>query len=131
MSHWGSFSPEAYRAYKYGVENPSNFMGVAPAFDKEPGKNPDSFFMGEGDETDEDDYEDDSDYDYEGTDEDNREFEPNGSMAISQLRSMRDNIETILELIGPYTNLSPWMAAKLAESENSMTSVADALQYED
>ncbi len=119
MSHWGSFSPEAYRAYKYGVENPSNFMGVAPAFEKEPGKNPDSFFMGEDDE------------DYEDAAEDDGEFEPNGSMAISQLLSMRDNIETILELVGPYTNLSPWMAAKLAEAESSMTSVADALQYED
>ena len=126
MSHWGSFSPEAYRAYKYGVENPSNFMGVAPAFEKEPGKNSDSFFMGEDDE---DDY--DSESDYEDAAEDDGEFEPNGSMAISQLRSMRDNIETILELVGPYTNLSPWMAAKLAEAENSMTSVADALQYED
>jgi len=122
MSHLGSFSPEAYRAYKYGVENPSNFMGIAPAFEAEPGRNPDSFFMGEDDETDEDDY----DPDYE-----NEDFEPNGGMAMTQLRSMQDNIETILEMIGPYSNLDPWMAAKLAEAEHGMTAIADALQYRD
>jgi hypothetical protein len=122
MSNLGSFSPEAYRAYKYGVENPSNFMGIAPAFEKEPGRNPDSFFMGEDDEINEDDY----DTDYE-----NEDFEPNGGMAMTQLRSMQDNIETILEMIGPYSNLDPWMAAKLAEAEHGMTAIADALQYRD
>ena len=127
MSNLGSFSPEAYKAYKYGVENPSNFMGIAPAFEKEPGRNPDSFFMSEDDEINEDDY--DSDYENEG--QDNEDFEPNGGMAMTQLRSMQDNIETILEMIGPYSNLDPWMAAKLAEAEHGMTAIADALQYRD
>lgn len=122
MSHWGTFSPDAYRAYKYGAENPTNFMGIAPAFDKEPGENPDSFFMGEDDDL-------DTDYEDEVDDEGEEDFEPNGGMAISQLRSIKDNIETILDIISPYTNLDPWMAAKLAEAENGMTSVADALQY--
>lgn len=57
------------------------------------------------------------------------EVRVNGPMAIAQLKSMMENITVILSLIGPESNLDPWMASKVAEAEHGMTAIADYLKY--
>lgn len=56
-------------------------------------------------------------------------MEPNGRMAINQLRVMREKVDTMLGMLYPDDNLEPWMATKLAMSAQNLASVADYLQY--
>ena len=55
--------------------------------------------------------------------------EPNGAMAVNQLRVMREKIDIMLGLIYPDDNLDPWIATKLANSSQNLASVADYLRF--
>jgi hypothetical protein len=55
--------------------------------------------------------------------------EPNGGMAINQLRVMREKIDIMLGLLYPDDNIEPWMATKLANSSQNLASVADYLRF--
>ena len=55
--------------------------------------------------------------------------EPNGGMAINQLRVMREKIDIMLGMLYPDDNLEPWMATKLANSSQNLASVADYLRF--
>jgi hypothetical protein len=55
--------------------------------------------------------------------------EPNGGMAINQLRVMREKIDIMLGMLYPDDNLEPWMATKLTMSTQNLASVADYLRF--
>jgi len=55
--------------------------------------------------------------------------EANGAMAINQLRVMREKIDIMLGMLYPGDNLPPWCATKLANSSQSLASVADYLRF--
>ena len=55
--------------------------------------------------------------------------EPNGGMAINQLRVMREKIDIMLGMLYPDDNLEPWMATKLSNSSQNLASVADYLRF--
>jgi hypothetical protein len=55
--------------------------------------------------------------------------EPNGAMAINQLRVMREKVDIMLGMIYPDDRLPPWCATKLANSSQSLASVADYLRF--
>jgi hypothetical protein len=55
--------------------------------------------------------------------------EHNGSMAINQLRVMREKIDIMLGIIYPDDNLEPWMASKLTMSSQNLASVADYIRF--
>ena len=55
--------------------------------------------------------------------------EPNGAMAIGQLRSMRERIDTMLGMLYPDDNIEPWMAVKITMSAQNLASVADDLRF--
>jgi hypothetical protein len=55
--------------------------------------------------------------------------EPNGAMAINQLRVMREKIDIMLGMLYPDDNLEPWMSAKLTMSSQNLASVADYLRF--
>ena len=55
--------------------------------------------------------------------------EPNGAMAIGQLRGMREKIDTMLGMLYPDDNIEPWMAVKLTMSAQNLASVADDLRF--
>ena len=55
--------------------------------------------------------------------------EPNGGMAINQLRVMREKIDIMLGMLYPDDNLQPWMATKLANSSQNLASVADYMRF--
>ncbi len=55
--------------------------------------------------------------------------EPNGGMAINQLRVMREKIDIMLGMLYPDDNIEPWMATKLANSSQNLASVADYLRF--
>jgi hypothetical protein len=55
--------------------------------------------------------------------------EPNGGMAINQLRVMREKIDIMLGMLYPDDNLEPWMATKLANSSQNLASVADYMRF--
>lgn len=57
------------------------------------------------------------------------DFEPNGAMAINQLRVMREKIDIMLGMLYPDDNLEPWMATKLAMSAQNLASVADYMRF--
>jgi hypothetical protein len=56
-------------------------------------------------------------------------MEPNGAMAINQLRVMREKIDIMLGMLYPDDNLEPWMATKLAMSAQNLASVADYMRF--
>jgi hypothetical protein len=56
-------------------------------------------------------------------------MEPNGRMAINQLRVMREKIDIMLGMLYPDDNLEPWMATKLSMSAQSLASVADYMRF--
>jgi hypothetical protein len=55
--------------------------------------------------------------------------EPNGAMAIGQLRGMREKIDILLGMLYPDDNIEPWMAVKLTVSAQNLASVADDLRF--
>ena len=55
--------------------------------------------------------------------------EPNGGMAINQLRVMREKIDIMLGMLYPDDNIQPWMATKLANSSQNLASVADYMRF--
>ena len=56
-------------------------------------------------------------------------MEPNASMAINQLRVMREKIDIMLGMLYPDDNLEPWCATKLTMSSQNLASVADYLRF--
>ena len=66
---------------------------------------------------------------YTETDDFIESHEPNGGMAINQLRVMREKIDIMLGMLYPDDNLEPWMATKLANSSQNLASVADYLRF--
>lgn len=56
-------------------------------------------------------------------------MEPNGRMAINQLRVMREKIDIMLGMLYPDDNLEPWMATKLSMSAQNLASVADYMRF--
>ena len=56
-------------------------------------------------------------------------MEPNGGMAINQLRVMREKIDIMLGMLYPDDNLEPWMATKLTMSAQNLASVADYMRF--
>lgn len=56
-------------------------------------------------------------------------LEPNGAMAINQLRVMREKIDIMLGMLYPDDNLEPWMSAKLTMSSQNLASVADYMRF--
>lgn len=56
-------------------------------------------------------------------------MEPNGAMAINQLRVMREKVDIMLGMLYPDDNLEPWMATKLAMSAQNLASVADYMRF--
>lgn len=101
----GKMVPNCVPISKKYSENPLDSSTVSPSFEKHPTKPPKEFSLSE-----------------EG-------IHPNGKMITSQLRSMMENITVSLSLIKPESNLDPWVAAKVAEAEHSMTAIADYLKY--
>lgn len=125
MTNWGSFKPESVEAFERGLQSPANYMVVAPALASRAAySNPNLMF---------DDEEEEEEFGYENEDEEEEEeeeeFEPNGPMAMSQLRLMASDIMRILSNMTPYDNLEPWVAAKITMSSQNMSSVADYLEY--
>ena len=55
--------------------------------------------------------------------------EPNGAMAINQLRVIREKVDIMLGMLYPDDNLEPWMATKLATAGQSLASVADYMRF--
>lgn len=55
--------------------------------------------------------------------------EPNGAMAVNQLRVMKEKIDIMLGMISPEDHLPPWCATKLANSSQNLASVADYLRF--
>ena len=127
MGTCGSFNPDSYRAFTDGIQNPSNFMVVAPAMQPTPATHPSSYFM---DESPEDEEEQEGWMGYDGDDEEEEEeYEPNARMAMGQLRSMAQDIMDILSEITPDDYLEPWVAAKITMSKQNLSAVADYLKY--
>jgi len=124
MPHWGSFSPDSYESFLNKVDNPVDYMVVAPALAPRAATNPSSFMMDEQ----EDDEGDMYDWEDEGY-EDEEDIEPNAGMAMSQLRSMAEDIMSILSEMTPYDNLEPWVAAKITMSKQNISAVADYLRF--
>jgi hypothetical protein len=55
--------------------------------------------------------------------------EPNANMALTQLRAMREKIDTMLGMLYPDDNLPPWCATKITNAGTSLASVADYLKF--
>lgn len=124
MGTCGSFDPGAYQAFTNGLNNPSNFMVMAPAAHSAPTRPQESFFMDEGSE--------DEEGEEEGwMDQEEEEYEPNAKMAMGQLRSMAQDIMDILSEITSEDYLEPWVAAKITMSKQNLAAVADYLRYND
>jgi hypothetical protein len=56
-------------------------------------------------------------------------MEPNGAMAINQLRVMREKIDIMLGMLYPGDNMEPWMSTKLTMSAQNLASVADYMRF--
>lgn len=56
-------------------------------------------------------------------------MEPNGAMAINQLRVMREKIDIMLGMLYPDDNMEPWMSTKLTMSAQNLASVADYMRF--
>jgi hypothetical protein len=87
---------------------PMDKMAIAPGLEEEPATKSSTFIMGEGQDAD---------------------FEPNGGMLITQLKSMQENIASSLKMITPDSNLDPWIASKISEASHGLTAIADYLKY--
>jgi hypothetical protein len=97
-------------------ENPMDEMAIGNSLPKEPGTGPKK--------------DDNSKLAMEASPNYSEDFsEPNGRMAINQLRVMREKIDIMLGMIYPDDNLEPWMATKLANSSQNLASVADYLRF--
>lgn len=116
MTNWGSFSPESYDAFLDQLGEPTNYMVVAPALASRAAQSPSSYMM--------DEYEDEDDYEDDYEDEDT-----NASMAMSQLRSMTEDIMLILSELTPEYDLEPWVSAKITMSKQNLSAVADYLRF--
>jgi hypothetical protein len=88
---------------------PMDKMAIAHGLEKEPATGPSTFIMGEGG--------------------DDADFEPDGGMLITQLKSMQDNVATSLKMISPDSNLDPWIASKISEASHGLNAIADYLKY--
>lgn len=131
MSTCGSFSSDAYRAFTDGIQNPTNFMVMAPAAEPKPTTAPGSLFMDEYPEShmgDDEESEEGEGWEEESEEE---EYEPNARMAMGQLRSMAQDIMVILSEISPDDYLEPWVAAKITMSKQNLSAVADYLRFND
>lgn len=122
MSICGSFSEDSLMSFMEGMENPANFMAIAPAMRPAPATPPSSFLMDEDDE---------SCGCEGGYDDDDEEAEPNARMAMGQLKSMMADIAAILGEMTPDDYLEPWVAAKITMSKQNLSAVADYLQFND
>jgi len=56
-------------------------------------------------------------------------MEPNGRMAINQLKVMREKIDIMLGMLYPDDNMEPWMSTKLTMSAQNLASVADYMRF--
>ena len=99
-------------------ENPMDEMAIGNSLSKEPGTGP------KKDDNSKLAMEASPNYS-EGLDS----HEHNGSMAINQLRVMREKIDIMLGMIYPDDNLEPWMASKLTMSSQNLASVADYIRF--
>lgn len=114
------------------LQNPVDYMVVAPALASRAAFAPTSMFLDEDDEMDEDqDWGSGYDEDEEYEDEDEDEDESNARMAMGQLRSMAEDIMLILSELTPDENLEPWVAAKITMSKQNLGAVADYLRFSD
>lgn len=104
--------PNCVPIQKKFSENPVDESVIAPTLRKHPTKPPTAFTLSEPSDK-------------------PCGIHTNGGMATSQLKSMLENISVILTLIGPDSNLDPWMASKITEAEHGMTAVADYLKYKE
>lgn len=126
MGTCGSFDPDSYRAFTDGIQNPSNFMVVAPAMQPTPANHPSSYFMDEDEEE-----EENEGWGYDDEEDEEEEYEPNAKMAMGQLRSMAQDIMDILSEITPGDYLEPWVSAKITMSKQNLSAVADYLKFSD
>lgn len=109
------------------LQNPVDYMVVAPALASRAATAPQSFFMDESSDEDEEGYEDEE----WGDEEDEEEHESNARMAMGQLRSMAEDIMMILSELTPDEDLEPWVAAKITMSKQNLSAVADYLRFSD
>lgn len=130
MSNWGSFSEESYEDFMDRLQNPVDYMVVAPALASRAATTPQSFFMDESSDEDEEGYADE-DWDWEDEEEEGEESESNARMAMGQLRSMAEDIMMILSEITPEDNLEPWVFAKITMSKQNLSAVADYMRFSD
>jgi len=133
MNQWGSFSEDSLRSFSEGLENPVDYMVVAPALASRAAYSNPNMFFGDDLEEEEGGYDDEdeawgSDWEDE---EDEVEVEPNARMAMSELRAMASDIMQILSQITPEDNLEPWVAAKITMSKQNLSSVSDYLSFRD
>lgn len=129
MSNWGSFSEESYVDFMDRLQNPVDYMVVAPALASRAATAPQSFFMDESSDEDEEGYEDE-DWGWEDEEEEG-EPESNAKMAMGQLRSMAEDIALILGELSYDDHLEPWVAAKITMSKQNLSAVADYMRFSD
>lgn len=108
-------------------------MVVAPALASRAATAPQSFFMDESSDEDEEGYEDeDEDEDWDWEDEEEEEQpESNAKMAMGQLRSMAEDIALILGELSYGDHLEPWVFAKITMSKQNLSAVADYVRFSD
>lgn len=129
MSNWGNFSEQSYSDFLNGISSPTNYMVVAPALASRAAMAPESFFMDEEGEYDDEEDEDYGPYGYD--DEEDEGEETNAAMAMGQLRSMAEDIMLILSEMTPDENLEPWVFAKITMSKQNLSAVSDYLRFND
>lgn len=105
------------------LQNPVDYMVVAPALASRAAKAPETFMMDEEGEEEED-------WDWEDEEEE-EEPESNAKMAMGQLRSMAEDIALILGELSHGDHLEPWVSAKITMSKQNLSSVADYLRFSD
>lgn len=52
-----------------------------------------------------------------------------GSMAINQLRVIREKVDIMLSMMEPGTEMEPWMSTKITMSAQNLASVADYMRF--
>lgn len=55
--------------------------------------------------------------------------EPNGGMAVTQLKAMCAKVEDVLSRIDENSNLEPWCASKIATASDSIDAIANFIVY--
>ena len=130
MSNWGFFSEESYLDFMDQLQNPVDYMVVAPALASRAAFAPQSFFLDENEDEDEGDYEDE-DWEDSGEEDEEEEEETNAGMAMTQLRSMAEDIALILSELTYEDELEPWVFAKITMSKQNLSAVADYLRFSD